>query len=157
MQYLKQSYKNFFVQDIKIQTLLLNDLKVISKSRGIKDCKSKSKDELIKILSKPKRKIEQIRKTIHELRKKFLSQKKKKIRRNLYEEENKKIKEIENDLLELEKNICKTDKKYSDYNDIEYEGMRDVRNSFDLSIDKDYYKPIKSIMLLVAVTLNLKV
>ena len=76
MQYLKQSYKNFFVHGIKIRTLLLNDLKVISKSRGIKDCKSKSKDELIKILSKPKPKIEQIRKTIHELRKKISKSKK---------------------------------------------------------------------------------
>ena len=79
MQYLKQLYKKIFVQGIKIRTLSLNDLKVISKSRGIKDCKSKSKDELIKILSKPKPKIEQIRKTIHELRKKFLSQKKKRL------------------------------------------------------------------------------
>ena len=78
MQYLKQSYKKIFVQGIKIRTLLLNDLKIISKSRGIKDCKSKYKDELIKILSKPKPKIEQIRKTIYQLRKKFLSQKKKK-------------------------------------------------------------------------------
>ena len=78
MQYLKQLYKSFFVQCIKIGTPSLNDLKVISKSRGIKDCKSKSKDELIKILSKPKPKIEQIRKTIHELRKKISKSKKNK-------------------------------------------------------------------------------
>ena len=28
--------------------------------------------------------------------------------------------------------------------DIKYKGIRDVRNLFDLSIDKDYYKPIRT-------------
>ena len=31
---------------------------------------------------------------------------------------------------------------YSDYDDIEYKGIRNVRNFFDLSFDEDYYKPI---------------
>ena len=35
-------------------------------------------------------------------------------------------------------------KKYYDYDDIEYKGIRDVRNLFNLSIDVDYYKPIKT-------------
>ena len=30
-----------------------------------------------------------------------------------------------------------------DYDDIEYREIRDVRNSFSLSVDEDYYKPIK--------------
>ena len=46
-------------------------------------------------------------------------------------------------LLELEKNLFKL-KKYHDYDDIEYKGIRDVRNSFNLSIGRDYYKPIKT-------------
>ena len=33
-------------------------------------------------------------------------------------------------------------KKYYDYDDTEYKGIRDVKDLFDLSIDEDYYKPI---------------
>ena len=29
--------------------------------------------------------------------------------------------------------------------DIEYKGIRDIGNSFNLSIDEDYYKPIRTI------------
>ena len=43
----------------------------------------------------------------------------------------------------LEKSLSKL-KKYYDYDDIEYRGIRDVKNLFDLSIDEDYYKPIKT-------------
>ena len=35
-------------------------------------------------------------------------------------------------------------KKYYDYDDIKYIGIRDVRNLFDLPIDEDYYKTIKT-------------
>ena len=35
-------------------------------------------------------------------------------------------------------------KKYYDYDDIKYIGIRDVRNLFDLPIDEDYYKIIKT-------------
>ena len=52
-----------------------------------------------------------------------------------------KIKEIERNLLELEENLFKL-KKYYDYDDTEYKGIRDVKNLSDLSIDEDYYKPI---------------
>ena len=33
-------------------------------------------------------------------------------------------------------------KKYYDYDDIEFRGIRNVRDLFDLSFDEDYYKPI---------------
>ena len=52
-----------------------------------------------------------------------------------------KIKQIERNLTELEENLSKT-KKYYDYDDIEYNGIRDVKDLFHLSIDEDYYKPI---------------
>ena len=67
--------------------------------------------------------------------------------RNLYEMKSEKnlsspkIKEIEKNRLELEKNLFKS-KKYCDYDDTEYKGIRNVRNLFDLSTDEDYYKPI---------------
>ena len=35
-------------------------------------------------------------------------------------------------------------KKYYDYDYIEYEGIRNVKNIFDLSIDEDYYKSIRT-------------
>ena len=56
----------------------------------------------------------------------------KKIRKNLYEIENKKniltpkINETEKNFIELEKNFFRM-KKYSDYDDIKYKEIRDVR------------------------------
>ena len=35
-------------------------------------------------------------------------------------------------------------KNYYDYDAIEYSGIGDVKDLFDLSIDEDYYKPIKT-------------
>ena len=52
-----------------------------------------------------------------------------------------KTKEIEKNLLELEKNLFKS-KKYYDYDDTEYKEIRNAKKIFDLSIDEDYYKPI---------------
>ena len=69
------------------------------------------------------------------------------MRKNLYEIENEKSpaeskrKEIEKNLTELEENLFKT-KKYYNYDDIEYRGIRNVRDLFDLSMNEDYYKPI---------------
>ena len=48
---------------------------------------------------------------------------------------------LERNLIELEENLSKT-KKYYDYDDIEYRGIRNARDLFDLSIDEDYYKPL---------------
>ena len=45
-----------------------------------------------------------------------------------------KTKEIRRNLLQLEENFFKP-KKYYDYNDIEYKGIRNVQDLFDLSID----------------------
>ena len=65
------------------------------------------------------------------------------------------MKDIEKNLLKLEKNLSKL-KKYYDYDDIEYKEIRDVKNVFDLSIDEDYYKPLKT-LLLITIILNMKV
>ena len=111
----------------------------------MKHYKNKSKDEIIKILSKPKPKInfpevkiEEIRERINELRYTFSKPKIKEIRKSLYEIENEKnlftpkIKEIEKkSLLELEDNLFEL-KKYYDYGDTKYKGIRDVRNLLDL-------------------------
>ena len=141
--------------------LSIKELKAVAEIRGIKGYKSMSKNELLSALtlSKPVKKgkkpktsfsiarREKIRKEFNEARHKFSKLKVKEVRKNLYEIENEKnlseskIKEIERNLTELEENLSKT-KKYYNYDEIEYRGIRNVRDLFDLSIDEDYYKPI---------------
>ena len=45
--------------------------------------------------------------------------------------------------IELEESLFKL-KKYCDYNDAKYKGIRDMKNLFNQSVVKDYYKPIKT-------------
>ena len=47
-----------------------------------------------------------------------------------------KIKEIGKNFLELEKNLCRQ-KKYCGYDDIEYKGIRNIENLFNISINKE--------------------
>ena len=132
--------------------LSLNELKLVAKNRRITDYEN----NLIKILSEPKTKISLSQKRIkdinekfNESRYKFSKSKVNKIRRSLYgikkppKISGSKIKEIEKNLLELEKTLFKT-KKYYDYDNTECKGIRYVRN-FDPSIDEDYYEPIKTV------------
>ena len=145
--------------------LLPKKLKAIAIIRDIKGYKSMSEDRVLSVLkaseslkesqksfddTKPKinfskSRIEEIRKKFNELTYKFSKLNISKIRRNFHEIVNEKnlsapkIKEIEQNLLELEKNLSKP-KKYCD--NIKYKGIRSVRNLFDLSIDEYYYKPI---------------
>ena len=141
--------------------LSTKELKAIAKIRDIKGYKSMSEDELLGALtsSKPvregetpkincsKARIEMIRKEFNKSRHKFSKPKINEIRKNLYEIESEKnlfeskIKEIERNLTELEENLSKTEK-YYDCDDIEHNGIRDVKDLFDLSFDEDYYKPI---------------
>ena len=92
-----------------------------------------------------KKQKSEIREEFNESRYKFSKLKIKEIRENLYKIENEKnlseskIKEIEKNLTELGENLLTT-KKYYDYNDSEYRGIRNVRYLFDLSIDEDYYE-----------------
>ena len=51
--------------------LALNELKLVAKSRGIKDYENKSEDDLIKILSEPKTKTSLSKKKIKDFRKDF--------------------------------------------------------------------------------------
>ena len=115
--------------------LSLNELKLVAKSRVIKDCENKSEDDLIKILSEPKtktslskRKIKGIKETFNKSRYKFSKSKIKKIEENLYE---------------LEKSLFKL-QKYYDYDDTEYMGISDIENLFNQSTDENYYKPIRN-------------
>ena len=135
--------------------LSLIELKPIAKTWGIKDYKNKSEDDLIKVLSEPKTKIslskkrlKKIKEKFNELRDEFSKPEIKEIRKNPYEIKKKKSFCIKNErdwknLLESEKNIFKP-KKYYVYDDTEYRGIRDVKNLFNLSVDKDYHKPTRT-------------
>ena len=122
--------------------LSLNELKPIAKSRNIKDCKNKSENDLVKILSeaKPKinlskKKIKEIEKDCSEWRYRFSKSKINEFRRSLYNIKNQKnlstpeIKETEKNL-ELEKSLSSL-KKYCNYDDTEYRRIRDIGNIFN--------------------------
>ena len=71
-------------------SLSLDELKLVTKNRGIKDYKNKSEDDLIKILGEPKteislskRKIEDIRKYVNKSRHIFSKSKIKQIKKSL--------------------------------------------------------------------------
>ena len=71
--------------------LSLNELKLIAKSRSIKDYENKSEDDLIKTLREPKpkiklskKKIKEIKKDFSELRYGFSKSKLNEFRRSLY-------------------------------------------------------------------------
>ena len=89
--------------------------------------------------------IEKIREEIKKLSHNFSRQELKEIKKNLYKIENKKAistsKKTEKYLNKLEEKIYKLNK-YYDYDDIEYSGLRNVRDLSVLSISEDYYKPI---------------
>ena len=153
--------------------LSLNELKLVAKLRDIKGYKNISRERLLRGLSESESventRIKKIREDFNKLRGRFLKPKIKKIRRNLYEIENKKnlskskIKRIEENLLDLEKNLFKF-KKYYDYDDIEYKGISDAENLFNgvtlngvalngialsgtafrQSIDENYYKAMRT-------------
>ena len=123
--------------------LSLNELKLIAKSRSVKDYDNKFEDDLIKIFSKPKpklnftkRKIKEIKKDFSELRYWFSKSKLYEFRKSLYNIKNLKnlfaseIKDtwnlLELNLLKLEKSFSSL-KKYYDYDGTECRGIRDRR------------------------------
>ena len=58
---------------------------------------------------------------------------------------------------ELDKKILELDK-YHDHDDYEYKGIRDIKDLFKLSIDKDHYKPTLYIKVVIMVIMfNTKV
>ena len=78
--------------------LSLNELKLIAKSRNLKDYKNKSENDLIKILSEPKpkinlskKKIKEIKKDFNELKYGFSKSKINDFRRSVYNIKNQKL------------------------------------------------------------------
>ena len=123
-----------------------NIIELLAKMRNINDYKSKSDDrlhEIFKKQSKNKERIDNIREDLKDLSYKLSKSELKEIKTNLYNKEKKKIstKKTNKYLDELDKKILKLEK-YHNYDDHEYKGIKDVKDLFKTSIDKDYYKPV---------------
>ena len=129
--------------------LSLNELKQITKMRRIKGYKNMFKERLLNALDESESaksldnaKIEKVKENFNKFRDRFLKPKIRKIRKNLCEIKHKnlsesELKEIEKKLFELEESLS-TLKKYHDHGDAKYIEIRDL---FNQSTDKDYYKP----------------
>ena len=115
--------------------------------RNINDYKSKSNDrlhEIFKKQSKNKERIDNLREDLKNLSYKLSKSKLKEIKTNLYNiEKRKKISTQKTNtyLDELDKKILKLEK-YHDYDDHECKGIKDIKDLFKQSIDKDYNKPV---------------
>ena len=141
------------MENIKIGDLHLSKkesreiFELLAKMRNINDDKSKSNDKLHEIFkkqSKNKERIDNIREDLKDFSYKLSKSELKEIEKSLYNiEKRKKIssKKTNKYLDELDKKIFKLEK-YHDYDDHEYKGIKDIKDLFKLSIDKDYYKPV---------------
>ena len=120
---------------------------LLAKMRNINDYKSKSNDrlhEIFKKQSKNKEILDNIREDLKDLSYKLSTSELKEIKTNLYNiEKRKKIssKKTNKYLDKLDKKVFRLEK-YHDYGDHEYKGIKDIKDLFKSSIDKDYYKPV---------------
>ena len=121
-------------------------IELLAKKRNIKNYKSKSSDRLYNIFkkqSKNKKRINDIREELKNLKYDISKSESKDIKKNLYNIEKQRkitLKKTSKYLDELDERITRLDK-YHDYDDFEYKGIKDRENLFKISIDKDYYKP----------------
>ena len=141
------------MENIKLGDLYLskkesiNMVEFLAKMRNIKNYKSKSSDRLYEIFkkqSKNKKRIDNIREDLKDLSYKLSKSELKEIKTNLYNiEKRKKIssKNTNKYLDELDKKILKLDDCH-DHDDYEYKRIKNIKDLFRLSIDKDHYKPV---------------
>ena len=121
----------FFSPGIRKINLSLNELKLISKNRNIKDYKEKSENDLITALSEPKTKTTFSENKIKEIKKDF-SKLRYGFPKNLSVSE---IKKTEKNLLDLKISLSSL-KKHYDYDDTEYRGIGETENLFDINLFK---------------------
>ena len=154
-------------------TLSLNELKLIAQYRNISDYENKSKEDLIKALSKPKpklginkKKLKEIRKDFYKLRHKFSKKEADKYRKVFYDIKNyrhlseSEIEEIRKNFNELEKSL-RFKKFHGNIDSVDYEDLDNYDYNYDFAdddeyrkigsirtlfkeFDRDYYKPIRT-------------
>ena len=131
------------MENIKLGDLYLsrkestNIIEFLAKMRNIKNYKSKSSGKLYEIFKKQsnnKKRIDNIREDLKGLSYKLSKSELKNIKTNLSSNKTSKY------LDELDKKILKLDE-YRDYDDYEYKGIKNIKDLFKTSINKDHYKP----------------
>ena len=138
--------------------LSLNELKLIVQYSNISDYENKSKEDLIKALSKPKpklrinkKKLKEIRKDFYKLRHNFLETKHISIK-SFYDIKNYRhlsesnIEEIRKNFNELEKSLM-FKKFHGDIDSVDYDDLDNYDYNYDFA-DDDEYKKIESIRTL---------
>ena len=152
--------------DIKLEDLYLckeelkDVMQLVAKKRNIKNYKSKSSDRLYKIFkkqSKNKKRIDDIRDELKDPTYNVPKSKSKYIKKSPYNIEKRNIigsRKNTRYLDELDKKILKLDK-HHDYDDYKYKGIKDIKDLFKISVDKDHYKPI--LVVLMVTMFNTKV
>ena len=137
--------------DIKLEDLYLpkyelkDVMQLVAKKRNIKNYKNKSSNRLYKIFkkqSKNKRRIGDIKDELKNQTYNISKSESKDIKRTPYNIEKRNIvgsKKTKRYLDELDQKILKLDK-HHDYDDYVYKGIKDIKDLFKLSIDKDHYK-----------------
>ena len=121
-------------------------VQLVAKKRHIKDYQNKSNDSLYRIFKKQsenKKRIDNIREDLKDLSYKLSKSEYKDTKTNLYNiERTKKISSNKTSkyLDELDKKTLKLDE-YRDYDDYEYKGIKNIKELFKTSINKDHYKP----------------
>ena len=141
------------MENIKLANLTLSQeesrdiIEFLAKKQNIKNYKRKSDNKLLRTIKRNnqnRKRIDTIKEELKESSYKFSRSELKEIKKNLYNIERRKkleSKKPEKYLDELDKKILKLDK-YHYFDDYEYRGIKNIKNLFKLSIDKDYYKPI---------------
>ena len=145
---------NIKLQDLDLSLEEERDIiELIARKRIIKNYKRKSTNELLQTIkenkgnqkqSKNKKRIDIIREFLIDLSYKLSRSELKEIKKNLYNIEKRKqfnSKRTNKYVDELDKNILKLERYSQDYDDYECKGVKDVRDLFKLSVNKDYYKP----------------
>ena len=146
--------ENLNLADLKLSQEDSRDIiELLARKRNIKNYKRKSNDKLLQAIkenknnkkqSKNKERIDNIREDLKNLNYKLSKSELQKIRENFYNIEKTKqfnSKKTNKYLDELNKKILKLEK-YHYHDDYEYRGIKNIKDLFELSIDKDYYKPI---------------
>ena len=148
--------ENLNLADSKLSQEESRDIiEFLARKRNIKNYKRKSDIELLRAIkenkvnkkqSKNKEILDSIREDLKDLSYKLSKSESKEIRNNLYNIEKRKqfnSKRTNKYLDELEKKLLKLEKyHHHHHHDYEYRGIKDIKNLFKLSIDKDYYKPL---------------
>ena len=144
--------ENLNLGDLKLSQEDSRDtIELLARKRNIKNYKRKSNDKLLQAIkenksnkhqTKNKKRIDSIREDLKDLSYKHSKSKLQKIRKNPYNIEKTKqfnSKKTNKYLDELNKKILKLEK-YHDHDDYEYRGIKNIKDLFKLSIDKNYSK-----------------